>query len=327
MTVYDRNPTETPLRHSWGARFKSAREAMHLTEKEAGARLHLKPYLITIIETERFENGPPAIFMRGYIRSYGKLLNLSEKEIAQALTQLNLANPATSAPISAIQTQSIQYGSNVGWSTSLVVIVLIGLVGMWWHTHSRTSTKEMLNTVSTQTAQPIANTLSPVRQIPADPTPNELANPQVMANTTTTANPATAPTVNPVTNTTTPQPTVAAAPALTNPQAPVANNTQQPQTAETQTTNPAVSPATTAIQSTTANNQTKPDGTTEKPALATDQNNTTDEKQAIATDQDNTTDEKPAKVHRARTRTPDVASTEMAIPEQGLDSSDDNNNN
>lgn len=334
MTVNDRNQTETPLKHHWGARFKAAREAMHLTEKEAGARLHLKPYLIAIIESERFENGPPAIFMRGYIRSYGRLLNLPEKEITQALAQLNLAAPPTAAPISTIQTQSIQYGNNVGWSTSLVVIVLVGLVGMWWHTHTRTNPKETLTTVSVQTAQP-STLATNTPGTPADPTPNELVNPQTLPNTTTpTMTTAAAPTTNtvagspntPSTQTTAQQPAAIAAainpqqaPAATNPQLPqastptVATNPQQPDIATTQTTAPQPLKPATEAQNTVTDNPAKPDNT--------------DDKAAVATNDDNDAEEKPVKKHRERTRTPDVASSEMATPEQGLDTSDDNYNN
>jgi cytoskeleton protein RodZ len=309
MTVNDRNKPEAPLRHQWGARFKAAREAMNLTEKEASARLHLKPYLITVIETERFENGPPAIFMRGYIRSYGRLLNLPEKEITQALAQLNLATPTTLPPISTMQTRTIQYGNNVGWSTSLVVIVLVGLVGMWWHTHARTNFKDVVINVPTQTAPQtttIASSHVSTRQAPADPTPNELVNPQIIASTSTLTSPNTNPApinqaINSIAETNS---TPAKAPAL-----PTANS-QQTVTSPTNPSQPA-----TIVQNTAPETPT-PEATPEKPTLAANQN-------------DDDTDTKPIRRHRekAKLADTDIANNEMAIPEQGLDASSNESNN
>src|SRR5579872_4093207 len=97
----------------WGQRLKTARESMQLTEKEAAARLHLNPRIIAVIESEDFENGPPVIFMRGYLRSYARLLNMPENEIDQVVTQLEIAVPSktVSNPI-ALQTKTQSFDSS-----------------------------------------------------------------------------------------------------------------------------------------------------------------------------------------------------------------------
>ena len=64
-----------------GVRLKKARESLHLTEKEAAARLYLNPKIISVIEMEAFSEGPPITFMRGYVRSYARMLSLPESEI------------------------------------------------------------------------------------------------------------------------------------------------------------------------------------------------------------------------------------------------------
>jgi cytoskeleton protein RodZ len=310
MTFNDRNQdksrAEAPLKHHWGARFKAAREAMHLTEKDAAARLHLKPHLIGIIETERFENGPPPIFMRGYIRSYARLLNMPEKEVTQALSQLNLENPATSTPAPLARKRiSSHNNSNTGWSTSLVVLVLVGLVGMWWNTHSRNSSKESAATPVAQIVAPVAaNTPqtidnSNLPQTPMDPTPKELLNSQTTALT-----------------------------APNNQTAPVATP-GAPVVASAETTPPTAA----ANSSTEANAKSNPAAAdTEQPATqtASDDNATpesTDGQSALPVNAETEADAKPAKskTRIAKAKMPDTASDEMAIPEQGLEPEDNNN--
>ena len=110
----------------WGQRLKTARESMQLTEKEAASRLHLNTRIITVIEGEDFGNGPPMIFMRGYLRSYARLLNMPENELT-AVTQLEIAVPSQSVsnPI-ALQTQTQSFDSGqryMRWITYPIVVV------------------------------------------------------------------------------------------------------------------------------------------------------------------------------------------------------------
>lgn len=316
----DKNQAEAAPKHRWGARFKAAREALNLTEKDVAQRLHLKPNLITIIEAERFESGPPPIFMRGYIRSYGRLLNLPEKEITQALSQLNLANPASAMPSPVMRSHmQAQQNSHSGWSTILVVVVLVGLVGMWWNNHSRNSVKDTMNTAAMQPAEPIApvainNPAPPVAnpaapQTPADPMPTELASKTPAAADTTT--PTTA--VNAASNAPAP------APATTTP----ANTTPATPVASTDSTTPSNADTTPATK--TEANSEKPATTDAANTTATDGSAVADKAiQAALENSDEATETHKPKAHIAKARG-EVTSDDMEVPEQGLDTEDNNN--
>ena len=308
----DKNQAEATLKHSWGARFKAAREGLHFTEKDVASRLHLKATLITIIETERFESGPPPIFMRGYIRSYGRLLNMPEKEIAQALAQLDLDNPAAaSTPAPMMRTRiNTQQNSNSGWSTALVVLVLIGLVGMWWNNHSRNNQKDAAALTAMQSVQPAApaatnpdqtmnSAMAP--QTSSDPTPKELAGQQAVAQ-----NPA--PAANAMANTTLP------------------SEASNPTTTGTHgmKADPVAEPAPTPTEAETATQQANPANST--PVLGAASG---DQPSTLTAPADGDTEVKPTKHrHIARTKAPEMTSDDMAVPEeQGLDPAEDNNNN
>jgi cytoskeleton protein RodZ len=140
MQQNDASRPTTPI--GIGAQLKTAREAMRLTEKEAAARLHLSSKFILIIENEEFNNAPPATFMRGYLRSYAKLLNFPEKEINDAITRLGMNTPPTKVATPMLHTPL--EGNNeryVRWITYLVAFILVALVGVWWTSHPHESSE------------------------------------------------------------------------------------------------------------------------------------------------------------------------------------------
>lgn len=151
MTIMDNNTittddikpmnTQSHTQNGIGSRFKTAREAMGLSEKDAAQHLHLHPKIITLIENEDFENiSLPATFLRGHLRSYARLLNINEEEIKTTLTQLGMdSSEPTSIKSSLIHNTPINNTSDgyLRWLTYLIVLVLFVLVGVWWNSHPR----------------------------------------------------------------------------------------------------------------------------------------------------------------------------------------------
>lgn len=120
-----------------GARLKSAREAMNLSEKEAAARLYLNVRIISFIESENFSDGPPMTFMRGYLRSYAKLLNIPDPEIKAALAEIELTIPEAKPETPILHVTPIQQNERyLKWITLLVILTLITLVCIWWNSQS-----------------------------------------------------------------------------------------------------------------------------------------------------------------------------------------------
>lgn len=148
MTMMDDtiNIQQTAKSNGLGLRLRAAREALQLSEKEAGARLHLSPKYIAIMENEDFENGLPATFIRGYLRSYARLLNLSEYEINIAIEQLGITSPQQTPIAPILHAQPVNRSDRyVRWITYLVLLILVGLVALWWHSHSRYIVSDMVN--------------------------------------------------------------------------------------------------------------------------------------------------------------------------------------
>ncbi len=230
-----------------GERLKSAREALQLTEKEVALRLHLNVTVVSLIESEDFAEGPPATFMRGYLRSYAKLLNLPESEIKSTLKELEAAMPSSTTPIPMAQVKPPKDNERyLHWLTYVIVVVLIVLVSVWWSSHSRYNIADVPTT-----PQPTA-VATPAPAPAAAPTPtvpnSTAASPAPAAATVTT----TAPPAKPEAAVQPTAPLQAAPGSITTPAAP-ATPTAVPIATTAPATPPPAVPATETKKSTLSN--------------------------------------------------------------------------
>lgn len=76
---------EEPEEVGFGARLAAERERQGIDRAEVARALNLRVGVIAAIEEERFSDLPTLAFVRGYVRSYGRLLQLPEAEIEAAL--------------------------------------------------------------------------------------------------------------------------------------------------------------------------------------------------------------------------------------------------
>jgi len=69
----------------FGNAFISAREQMGLSQREVAEELKLAWKTIESLESEDFESLPPYVFVRGYVKSYSKLVGIDADEMASKL--------------------------------------------------------------------------------------------------------------------------------------------------------------------------------------------------------------------------------------------------
>ncbi|HEX2549877.1 MAG TPA: helix-turn-helix domain-containing protein [Gammaproteobacteria bacterium] len=131
------NVTEPIKVTGLGTRLKTAREAMHLSQKEAAERLYLSVKIISLIENENFSDGPPMTFLRGYLRAYAKLLNIPESEIKAELDEIDLTIPPVNIASPILHATPINRSEKyIRWITYLIILTLITLVCIWWSSQS-----------------------------------------------------------------------------------------------------------------------------------------------------------------------------------------------
>ncbi len=161
------NTTDSKQPLPFGGRLKTAREALGLDRKDAAAQLRLNEKIIIMMEKERYPSDLPVTFIRGYIRAYGKLLQIPEYEIKKAIEPIK-PKQTQHEPLIPLKQSSASTGYFMQFFTYLVMFTLLGLVGMWWYTHPTLN-----NLTAENQATPTA--LTPEQAAPPVPTMSEPA--------------------------------------------------------------------------------------------------------------------------------------------------------
>lgn len=84
-------PGEAEMRQSGvGATLREARERLGLSVDDVFARIKFAPRQIIALEADDFAQLPEAAFVRGFVRSYARLLQLDPERLLSALPQANV---------------------------------------------------------------------------------------------------------------------------------------------------------------------------------------------------------------------------------------------
>lgn len=137
------NPTTEQV-FSPGEIFRQTREALNLSLEDVAKEITLRPSILEQLENNEFiQKSTPAIFVKGYVRSYAKFLRLPDsvwENIVFAETEKNdLGKNARS-------TRAVnQYSSHNRWIgrlTAIVFVIVIGMTGLWWWQSYQQNTQE-----------------------------------------------------------------------------------------------------------------------------------------------------------------------------------------
>ncbi|WP_445497187.1 cytoskeleton protein RodZ [Photorhabdus sp. SF281] len=140
-----------------GQLLRQAREQHGLTQQTVADRLCLKLSTIRDIEEDNIPANMVPTFLRGYVRSYAKLVQIPEAEI---LAILDKHTPAKTAKVSPMQSFSLgkkrkKRESWLMWITWLIILVVISLTGAWWWQNHTAQQKELIS-MADQSAVQIA---------------------------------------------------------------------------------------------------------------------------------------------------------------------------
>jgi len=119
------------IRISTGAYLKRLREEKGLSISEVATRLYLKPKIMDALERDDYDALPAAIYIRGYLRGYAKVLDVSADSIL-ALYDSDVSEPPEIIPEVKLKTQTTSRDKPVVAFSYLIVFILILLLFAWW---------------------------------------------------------------------------------------------------------------------------------------------------------------------------------------------------
>ncbi|MCS4273804.1 MULTISPECIES: cytoskeleton protein RodZ [Raoultella] len=138
-----------------GTRLRNAREQLGLSQQAVAERLCLKVSTVRDIEDDKAPADLASTFLRGYIRSYARLVRIPEEELLPMMAKQAPIRAAKVAPM-----QSFSLGKRRkkrdGWLMSftwLVLFVVIGLSGAWWWQDHKAQQEEITTMADQSTAE------------------------------------------------------------------------------------------------------------------------------------------------------------------------------
>ena len=128
-------PTDVPSEDvRIGEILRQARESASYSIAYVAAQTHLKEDVIVALESDQFDQLPNDVFVKGYIRSYAKLLEIDSKELLAVYPSDRDVQTETVVPQikKAKKLSSSGVDPIVIWSSVTVVVILSGLLMTWW---------------------------------------------------------------------------------------------------------------------------------------------------------------------------------------------------
>ena len=123
-----------------GTLLKAAREGQELDPREVAERLNWMPGYVEIIESDNYPALLSPAFARGYVKAYGRLLALDEKQLLDTFDEFCDGRQAMSprqVQSRPLQLQRTGFGVIIG----LAVLGLLIFALWWWQLGSEPSTR------------------------------------------------------------------------------------------------------------------------------------------------------------------------------------------
>jgi len=143
---------------SIGRTLKACREGKNISVNDIASKMHLDVKIINAIEEDNFSSLPDAIYVRGYIRSYSKLLGADADGLVKLYEQHGGDFEPEIIPEIRHPSQTSSSDKPVKAFTYLITLVLVVLVIAWWQSNfiinAPTSTSDSIPSVIPKTVSP-----------------------------------------------------------------------------------------------------------------------------------------------------------------------------
>ncbi len=177
---------------SIGKTLKALRESNNITLNDIASKMRLDVRFISAIEEDNFDSLPDPIYVRGYIRSYSKLLGADADALVRTFEEHGGNFEPEIIPEIRHSSQTSSSDKPVKAFTYLIMLALVILLIIWWQKnfviHSPTVSPETISQIrEEQVVEPVyeapayalpeyrpADTSDNLREIPVVPTGTQL---------------------------------------------------------------------------------------------------------------------------------------------------------
>lgn len=117
-----------------GELLKQAREAKGISIEKVAEDLNFLPSYISCLENEDFKPLHNTTFVKGYLRSYSRYLNIDSDKVISCLAKHHpdLAMPEQRPPVNIMSPEKPSTGLGFKLLSVLVVITILAIIVLWW---------------------------------------------------------------------------------------------------------------------------------------------------------------------------------------------------
>jgi cytoskeleton protein RodZ len=172
MNINDQNSEETiSIADKPGTVLAEKRIEKGYTIEYIANKLHLRAYIIESIEANDYSRMAAAVFTKGYLRSYAKLLDIPPEPLIESFNSDYVGDrkPERTLWQSRKQTHRAEYA--IRWVTALCALGVLIAVFVWWQANKdnehqfQARIKQARNSKNTTEAEVRLTDLSKMRQL------------------------------------------------------------------------------------------------------------------------------------------------------------------
>ncbi|WP_017445468.1 helix-turn-helix domain-containing protein [Gayadomonas joobiniege] len=133
-TDTQQEPEETSPTSQIGTALRQARQTLGLSELDVANSLNLKAETVSQLETEQFDKIVSPTYVKGYLRSYAKLVDLNPEHIVEQYKKSQPQATQSKNRLHGLTSKNVVESADAkfGWVGTILVIIIIALIAFWW---------------------------------------------------------------------------------------------------------------------------------------------------------------------------------------------------
>ncbi|MEN8218187.1 MAG: RodZ domain-containing protein [Pseudomonadota bacterium] len=118
---------------SIGARLRKERELKNMSVQQVAEMLFIDVQMVEKLEANNYDELPPPLFVRGYMRNYAKLLDIPQESILEDFNRMNLGQVQASTPPPTEKNEETVTSLHDLWPKIgiVVIVILMALFALW----------------------------------------------------------------------------------------------------------------------------------------------------------------------------------------------------
>ncbi len=143
-----------------GSILKKEREKKGLRRLDVARDLKLSEKFVSYLEQDHYEKLPGPTYVKGYVRSYARYLNIAADELITQLDNLYSNEDMPRKRLINVSRQARPGDPLIKWASIAIMILFLALSTVWWRSHSDLSS----TTIKDVGAVPAESAVNPLTE-------------------------------------------------------------------------------------------------------------------------------------------------------------------